>query len=68
MIKYFVEHPKSVNETYIEHLFQTIKFSTVFILAAIIVLVHGIFPFIFKTAATEMVIDSLRSARPDLFE
>jgi hypothetical protein len=68
MIKYFTEHPQSVNETYVQHLFQTIKFAGIFFLSGVVVIIHGVFPFAFSTTATELLLGSLRKSRPDLFE
>ena len=45
----FNKHPNSVGETYSQHLLFTIKKSILLIVLSIVLLIHGIFPFIFKT-------------------
>jgi hypothetical protein len=68
LIKIFNEHPKSLNETYGEHLLGALVFSVTFFACSIIVTIHAVFPFIFKTTATDLLIRVIKRNRPDLFE
>tara|TARA_Y100000034_G_scaffold46292_1_gene56954 strand:- start:2695 stop:3012 length:318 start_codon:yes stop_codon:yes gene_type:complete len=43
--KIFTEHPNSVNETYLQHMWQAIKFSVKLEWLAFCVFIHAIFPF-----------------------
>ena len=45
-LKIFTSHPKSVGETYVEHLVVCLKTSCVLALACAFSLIHGAFPFI----------------------
>jgi hypothetical protein len=42
--KLFIDHPKSVDETYVEHMGQSFGFGTRMIAAGLACLVHGIVP------------------------
>ena len=53
LIKAFIEHPQSVDETYWQHMLFAGSFSYKLTLAAMAAMVHAIFPFLFeKTAST----------------
>lgn len=45
----FTSHPKSVGETYFQHLSFALGTGFQLILWGIVALIHGIFPFTFKT-------------------
>lgn len=51
----FTEHPKSVGETYLEHMRSALSFSFTMTRAAICCLVHGFLPFLFKKAGSNAV-------------
>ena len=62
----FTEHPASVNENYIEHLFAAGSFGVCMFGASMACLVHAIFPFLFvKTgsAAIEGLYDRMVANR-----
>jgi len=49
----FIDHPESVDETYLEHMAFAGKFSLRLFAAAFAALVHSVLPFLFeKTAST----------------
>ena len=48
----FTKHPQSVNETYFEHMRCAMKFHCTLLRLSLAALVHGIFPFLFKTTAS----------------
>ena len=49
----FTKHPKSVDETYLQHMWCAIKFSIKLNYLSYIALVHSVFPFLFKTTASD---------------
>ena len=51
----FTEHPKKVNETYLQHMWQAIKFSATLEWLAFCVFIHAIFPFCNEFTASEGV-------------
>jgi hypothetical protein len=49
----FLDHPRSVGETYFEHLAAATRFGSRMVVAGVACLLHGIFPFLFvKTGST----------------
>jgi hypothetical protein len=42
--KLFIDHPKSVNETYVQHFFTAMSFSTKLFKAAIASFIHALVP------------------------
>lgn len=69
----FSAHPRSVGETYWQHLGVSLSFSGSLLLAASAALVHGLFPFLFvRTGSSiisrlheKMVLHRLRTATRD---
>ena len=51
----FTEHPKSVGETYIQHLFNSLRYAFTFLLLFFIALIHAILPFLFARTASDIV-------------
>ena len=51
----FTKHPKSVDETYLEHMLCALKFSFKLEMLAFAAIIHAIFPFLFKTTASDGV-------------
>ena len=49
----FTKHPKSVDETYLEHMWCACKFFVTLQLLSFAALVHSVFPFWFKTTASD---------------
>ena len=49
----FRKHPKEVNETYLEHMWCAIKFSAKLEYLSCCAFIHAIFPFWFKTKASD---------------
>lgn len=51
----FTEHPQATGETYLEHLWFTLRMSARMFWAGFAILMHGIFPFLFtKTGSNEI--------------
>lgn len=53
--KLFTDHPRSVGETYVEHLESSWSFGTRMMLASLACLVHGIFPFLFTRTGSSAI-------------
>jgi hypothetical protein len=51
----FTEHPADTSETYLEHLWFTIRMSLRFNLVSILLLTHGVFPFLFTRTASAQI-------------
>lgn len=56
-IRSFVDHPASVNETYLQHAAFAVGFSLKLFGAASAALVHAIIPPLFETTASKMIKD-----------
>ena len=57
MIKLFKEHPASVNESYLEHMFVALSFFIQFFYAAFAALVHAFLPFLFVKTGSKIITD-----------
>lgn len=55
MKNWFTEHPKSVNETYYQHLWFSLTSAIRLIFAGIAAIVHAFFPFLFISTASKIV-------------
>jgi len=67
----FTKHPKSVDETYFEHMKCAFKFFYTLLGLSIAALVHAVFPFLFQTTASSGVKklnDCMKDRRPDRTE
>ena len=53
--KAFTEHPRTVGESYSEHLVQASGFGGRMIVAGIACLLHGIFPFLFVKTGSRQI-------------
>lgn len=53
--KLFIEHPRSVGETYLEHMHSAFSFGWRMVAAGIACLLHGIFPFLFVKTGSSVV-------------
>jgi len=51
----FVGHPRENNESYISHLYIALKISLISLLASLFLIVHSIFPFLFKNAGSFLI-------------
>lgn len=56
LYRIFNDHPKDAGETYLQHLLFTLKTSARFIYIAFAIAMHGIFPFLFATTASDQVL------------
>ena len=51
----FLDHPHSVDETYVEHLGQATSFGWRMIAAGLACCLHGLFPFMFTHTGSEAI-------------
>ncbi len=51
----FIDHPASVNETYLQHAGFAFGFAARLFLASIAALIHAIIPSMFETTASRMI-------------
>ncbi len=49
----FTEHPHSVDETYLEHMWCAVKFFCTLLRLSLSALIHSVFPFLFKNTASD---------------
>lgn len=57
MHHFFLKHPRSVNESYIQHACFALHFSGVMFCAAGAALIHAFFPALFEKTASRMTHD-----------
>ena len=55
MHKMFRTHPAEAGETYMQHLWFTVSMSARFLLVSIILLIHGMLPFLFTHTGSRLV-------------
>lgn len=55
LMKAFIDHPQSVDETYWQHMQFAAGFSYKLLLAGMAAMVHAIFPFLFEKTASTIV-------------
>jgi uncharacterized protein DUF6356 len=51
----FTSHPRSVGETYWEHMASAASFGSRMVVAGIACMLHGLFPFLFVTTGSQTV-------------
>jgi Family of unknown function (DUF6356) len=51
----FTTHPQDTGETYWEHLWFTLRMSSRFLSTTIVILIHGIFPFLLMREGSEQI-------------
>ena len=55
MINIFTKHPEEVGETYLEHMFNALRYSLTFLFLFVIAFIHAIFPFLFQTTVRDIL-------------
>ena len=53
--KKFTEHPEETGETYLQHLWFTTKMACRFLFALVVLLIHGLFPFLLMRSASKQI-------------
>jgi len=61
MIEPLLEHPKSIGEGYLMHMFFAWLYSFGFFYAGAVCFIHGIFPFLFQSTASAVAITIINS-------
>ena len=56
IISLFNDHPESIGETYLEHMRNSLLISLLSLALFFVLLVHSIFPFIFKKTGSNLVL------------
>jgi hypothetical protein len=51
----FTKHPHSINETYLRHMIEALKYCIQFILLSIMTFVHAVFPFLFVNTSSKLI-------------
>lgn len=51
----FTQHPKSIGETYWQHLWHASKFGILMLVGAIACLIHAVLPFLFEQTASNLL-------------
>lgn len=55
MLRYFTDHPASVNESYLVHLWFAGKAGARMAFAGLCCMVHAVFPFLFANVASDLI-------------
>jgi hypothetical protein len=53
--RWFLDHPRSINESYLEHQAHALKFSGSLIMAGLVCFVHALVPGLFERTGSTMV-------------
>ena len=53
--KIFLNHPRSVGESYIQHMGAAFRFGVLLFVAGLAACIHAIFPCLFETAASDII-------------
>jgi len=51
----FIEHPASVDETYVEHFITALSFGAKMVVAGMACMVHGLLPAVFVTRGSDTI-------------
>lgn len=51
----FTEHPFETGETYLQHLWFTVRMACRFLYTTTVLLIHGVFPFLLTKAASKQI-------------
>ena len=57
----FTEHPEEVGETYLEHMFNALRYSLTFLFLFVVAFIHSIFPFLFTRTASCVIQEMSRN-------
>jgi hypothetical protein len=57
MFDFFVKHPRSVGETYVEHMAAALSFGLTMIAAGLACVVHAFVPALFERTASRAIVD-----------
>jgi hypothetical protein len=57
MLNAFTDHPRTVGETYLEHMGSAWGFAAIMAVGALACLLHGIFPFAFQKSGSRRIVE-----------
>jgi len=57
LLRLFTEHPKSVGESYLEHMINALRFAIVLLCLTLAGIVHSVFPFFFEKTVSNGIKD-----------
>ena len=60
MTNIFTKHPEEVGETYLEHMYNALRYSFTFLLLCVVAFIHSIFPFLFTKTASCVIQEMAR--------
>ena len=60
MINIFTKHPEEVGETYLEHMFNALRYSLTFLFLFVVAFIHAIIPFLFTRTASCVIQEMAR--------
>jgi hypothetical protein len=52
----FSDHPNQFNQTYLEHMYDSLKYSTISMYCSIVFFIHAVFPFLFQFTGSDWII------------
>ncbi|UTW55849.1 DUF6356 family protein [Kordiimonas sp. SCSIO 12610] len=55
LVRLFTEHPKSVDESYFEHLLMASSFGLTMVFYGLLCFVHALLPFLFEKSASKAI-------------
>ena len=68
LAKLFIEHPRTVGESYFEHLAAAFTIAWRLFAAAVKCVVHGLVPGLYKTAGSDAILTMAREINPRRFD
>ena len=60
MINIFTKHPEEVGETYLEHMFNALRYSLTFLFLFVVAFIHALIPFMFTRTASCVIQEMAR--------
>jgi len=60
MINIFTKHPEEVGETYLEHMFNALRYSLTFLFLFVVAFIHALLPFMFTRTASCVIQEMAR--------
>ncbi|MBO6946491.1 MAG: hypothetical protein JJ855_00820 [Rhodospirillales bacterium] len=64
MFELFTRHPRSVGETYLEHMRMASGFAGSLLVATVVCSIHALFPFLFEKTGSRIIADLYQRTGP----
>lgn len=55
ILNLFTEHPRECDEHYVVHMYYALKISIICMLSSILLVIHSVFPFLFKRTSGHLI-------------